>query len=108
MVGLPPTPPPSHKGDKLSHFKAEINCHIFYLHPPSLSRSGTDTEFQTDIFCSTRVVPQGGVGGMNGFEQEHIRTELSACIITFHQQHFWLILISLDVLYRDNSIFQSS
>ena len=42
------------------------------------------------------------------FNQEHIRTELSACTITIHQQHFWLILISLDALYRDNSIFQSS
>ena len=47
--------PPSHKGDKLSHFEAEINCHIFYLHPPPYLGSGTDTEFQTDRFCSTLV-----------------------------------------------------
>ena len=93
-----PPPPPSHKGDKLSHFKAEINCHIFYLHPPSLSWSGTDTEFQTDRFCSTRVVPQGGVGGMNGFELQ-AEADHADIFLIFYSKHRFRVHYMLDPPY---------
>ena len=45
-----PPPPPSHKGDKLSHFEAEINCHIFYLHPLPISGLALTLNFKLTDF----------------------------------------------------------